>query len=192
MIPSVSGVSSILSSLRHPRKNRSISIGPQSEADAYEILAFRDRRRRASADSVEERPRSKLKKDEDAREASYLPTPPSSKVDLNAEAMAGRSVRDEGGKSKGVLSINRDPSRSASQGRRDYEKDEREVFSKLERPRVRYDVEVITKLIVYTGKGTQKHSNAQAHLKSGIAWLAVEGNPLLFELLGLGMPQETP
>lgn len=43
------------------------------------------------------------------------------------------------------------------------------MFSALERPRIRYDVEVITKLIVY----------------AGIAWLAVEGNPIVFELLGL-------
>jgi hypothetical protein len=51
------------------------------------------------------------------------------------------------------------------------EKERQEIFSSLERVRVRYDVEVITKLIVY----------------SGIAWLAVEGNPILFELVGLGM-----
>lgn len=33
-----------------------------------------------------------------------------------------------------------------------YEKEEREMFSRLEKPRVRYDVEVVTKLIVYSGK----------------------------------------
>jgi hypothetical protein len=49
------------------------------------------------------------------------------------------------------------------------------MFSKLQKPRVRYDVEVVTKLIVY----------------SGIAWLAVEGNPILFELIGLGMLERT-
>src|SRR6185437_7185361 len=35
---------------------------------------------------------------------------------------------------------------------RENELGEREVFSKLIRPRVRYDVEVVTKLVVYTGK----------------------------------------
>lgn len=45
------------------------------------------------------------------------------------------------------------------------------MFSKLEKPRVRYDVEVITKLIVY----------------AGIAWIAVEGAPILFETIGLGI-----
>jgi len=43
------------------------------------------------------------------------------------------------------------------------------MFSNIEKPRVRYDVEVITKLVVY----------------AGIAWLAVQGNPLLFEKLGI-------
>ena len=42
-------------------------------------------------------------------------------------------------------------SRQPSSERRRDEREEREMFSKLEKPRVRYDVEVITKLIVYTG-----------------------------------------
>jgi hypothetical protein len=33
--------------MRHPRR-RAISIGPQSEADAYETLAYREKRRRES------------------------------------------------------------------------------------------------------------------------------------------------
>jgi hypothetical protein len=40
----------------------------------------------------------------------------------------------------------------------DEEKEDRDMFLKLERPRVRYDVEVITKLIVYTGKSSIKSS----------------------------------
>ena len=32
--------------------------------------------------------------------------------------------------------------------------DEKEMFSKITKPRVRYDVEVVTKLIVYSGKTT--------------------------------------
>ena len=62
-------------------------------------------------------------------------------------------------------------SRRPSQIRRQDEKEEREMFSKLEKPRVRYDVEVITKLIVY----------------AGIGWIACEGAPLIFEAIGLGM-----
>lgn len=39
-----------------------------------------------------------------------------------------------------------------SDDQRQYEREEREMFSKIEKPRVRYDVEVITKLIVYAGE----------------------------------------
>lgn len=42
-------------------------------------------------------------------------------------------------------------SRRLSDDRREREKDANEIFSMLEKPRVRYDVEVVTKLIVYTG-----------------------------------------
>ena len=34
---------------------------------------------------------------------------------------------------------------------REEEREEREMFLRLEKPRVRYDVEVVTKLIVYSG-----------------------------------------
>jgi hypothetical protein len=51
------------------------------------------------------------------------------------------------------------------------ESEKREIFMKLTKPRVRYDVEVITKLVVY----------------AGIGWLAVEGVLVILELLGLGM-----
>ncbi len=46
---------------------------------------------------------------------------------------------------------------------------DQEMFSALKKPRVRYDVEVITKLVVY----------------AGIAWVTVEINPIIFERLGL-------
>lgn len=47
VIPSVSDIPSLFTSIRHPRR-RAISIGPQSEADAYETLAYREKRRRES------------------------------------------------------------------------------------------------------------------------------------------------
>jgi hypothetical protein len=48
---------------------------------------------------------------------------------------------------------------------------EKQMFSGLQKPRVRYDVEVVTKLIVY----------------SGIGWLAIEGIPVLFKHVGLSV-----
>lgn len=60
-------------------------------------------------------------------------------------------------------------SRSPSETGREEEVQDRNMFSALEKPRIRYDVEVITKVVVY----------------AGIGWLAVEGDPLLFRWLGL-------
>ncbi|OAX83761.1 hypothetical protein ACJ72_01876 [Emergomyces africanus] len=54
VIPNVSEIPSILTSIRHPRR-RAISIGPQSEADAYETLAYREKRRRESTSSDQSR-----------------------------------------------------------------------------------------------------------------------------------------
>ncbi|QDS73210.1 hypothetical protein FKW77_003134 [Venturia effusa] len=51
------------------------------------------------------------------------------------------------------------------------EAERKELFGRLEHVRVRYDVEVVTKLVVY----------------AGIAWLAVEGNPVFFDWVGLGL-----
>ncbi|KAF4126340.1 acidPPc [Geosmithia morbida] len=69
------------------------------------------------------------------------------------------------------------PSRQSNEVGVDYgaegDFDESAVFSKLIKPRVRYDVEVVTKLIVY----------------AGIAWLATALIPLTFELVGLGTNQ---
>lgn len=71
--------------------------------------------------------------------------------------------------------------------------EEREMFSNIAKPRVRYDVEVITKLIVYTGKNIdliECYMRRMLINLKGIAWLAVEGNPLLFNVIGLGLGRE--
>ena len=52
IFPSVFEIPSFLTSMRHPRRSRAVSIGPQSEADAYETLAYRDKRRRDSMSSL--------------------------------------------------------------------------------------------------------------------------------------------
>ncbi|KAI9790885.1 MAG: hypothetical protein M1816_004646, partial [Peltula sp. TS41687] len=53
---------------------------------------------------------------------------------------------------------------------------EKDIFAKLIKTRVRYDVEVVTKLVVY----------------AGIGLLSVEINPIIFELVGLGMGTRSP
>lgn len=47
VLPAISDIPSFLSSMRHPRR-RAVSVGPQSQADAYETLAYREKRRKES------------------------------------------------------------------------------------------------------------------------------------------------
>ncbi|KAF2083258.1 sphingosine-1-phosphate phosphohydrolase [Saccharata proteae CBS 121410] len=192
VIPSASEIPSMLNNLSHPRK-RAVSIGPQSMADAYETLAYRQRRRRESLTSNDGdvRARSPVKSHSPDGKENYfsldvpkstssstlgtpagvnlLPTPAASRVS-SYEQMMGAGKVDPSLITPPTSDTSVNGESEQSSDRRQEEKEEREMFSKLEKPRVRYDVEVITKLVVY----------------SGIGWLAVEGNPILFALCGLG------
>jgi len=166
VIPPVSQLPSMLTKMRHPRKNRSVSVGPQSEADAYETLAYREESRRENTRGKAAASSSFEKKGEDTSiyfnindststskrpTAGMLLTTASSSVDLNGSLTEGEAALytpSTPGSGDGSDMISRRP----SQERRQDEREEREMFSKLEKPRVRYDVEVITKLIVYTGE----------------------------------------
>ncbi|KAI9670435.1 MAG: hypothetical protein M1829_004758 [Trizodia sp. TS-e1964] len=145
VMPSVTELPSLINSIR--RRRRAVSIGPQSAADAYETLAYRENQRRESVASIEV-PSTALSPNLDKKFPGNEneSTPPQESPLLGSPGSADRYdlVTEE---------------------------KERNLFSQLEKPRVRYDVEVVTKLIVY----------------AGIALLAVEGNPILFEILGLGM-----
>lgn len=174
-MPSASELPNIISTIRHPGRRASISVGPQSEADAYEALAFRQRKRRESLSSVAEASSGRAKR---AQQESK----PSQKTGLTRcvgnenGAPISPASRSLGLSTTGHLGDNLrahpvDPNingivRTPSQNRREDEKDKKEIFSKLEKPRVRYDVEVITKMIVYSGelhpvsscRGADKHS----------------------------------
>ncbi|EPE07579.1 long-chain base protein 3 [Ophiostoma piceae UAMH 11346] len=202
VIPSVSDIPIIMRNFRNARRGRSVSIGPQSAADAYETLAYRERRRRESIGS-QGSVRSKSSfydlRGEQTDGAAAAVIDREGKVTTASgvhkpslaqfEEMMGQGTVVEV-PSPRVAHANASPEPSNNStiafptladsgidedepdlfvGRQD-ELGEREMFEKLVKPRVRYDVEVVTKLIVYTG----------------IAWLAVEGIPVVFELVGLG------
>jgi hypothetical protein len=213
LIPSASELPNKIMNLAHPRK-RSISVGPQSAADAYETLAYRNRRRRESVSSLDggiaedapwaPSPRSQAKPQTPALEkaepqllgAGLLPTPMQSRVHSYEHMMGtGQAYPLEKNSSTPPESNTGDADDSIQFTQtltdEENETEKREIFMKLTKPRVRYDVEVVTKLIVYTGKFIQHHIVARAYTNrhTGIAWLAVEGNPLLFEFVGLGMPR---
>lgn len=193
----------MIKNLAHPRK-RSVSVGPQSAADAYETLAYRNRRRRESINSLDgavpeattwspsatDEKKGNLGlpqylKDNTPLGVSQLPTPAASRVH-SYERMMGSVDTTRG--SYTPPETDEDFS-VAVQSPIEEENEKREIFMKLTKPRVRYDVEVVTKLIVYTGKTIppqQRYARVLILMVKGIAWFSVEWNPILFELLGLG------
>lgn len=200
LIPSASELPHKLMNLTHPRK-RSVSVGPQSAADAYETLAYRNRRRRESVNSMDggfpedatwspTTPSSKPqtpaleKAESQTLGASLLPTPMQSRM---------HSYENRMGTGKIQTNITTPPDSEVDIAGNvlllDDENEKREIFMMLTKPRVRYDVEVVTKLIVYTGMYSPllEQFDQLANHCTGIAWIAVEINPLLFEFVGLGM-----
>ena len=156
----------MLSSLmRHPRR-RTVSIGPQSEADAYEAIALRAHARRLSRDGTVV----------DAAAGNTPPSPPpppppSRRRLVFKTARAGHTAADEadadaeaGAQAEAHQDSDADAASAAA-------KDASRLLAHVHRPRVRYDVEVVAKLAVY----------------AGIGWLSTAGVPVLFELVGLGM-----
>lgn len=84
--------------------------------------------------------------------SGQLPTPAMSDVDLYRQMTGSETAVYSPLTPNTGSSMDGTPARRPSEDTREYEREEREMFAKLEKPRVRYDVEVITKLIVYTGK----------------------------------------
>ncbi|KAI4624387.1 hypothetical protein J4E83_004061 [Alternaria metachromatica] len=191
VIPPASELPHMLKNLAHPRK-RSVSVGPQSAADAYETLAYRNRRRRESVNSLDgtvpedsawipgpavlDTPN--IEKGEPLLGAGLLPTPMASRVHSYEQMMGTGDVHVNEKNTSTPPRSDTDVAgdvNTLTQSPTEEENEKREIFMKLTTPRVRYDVEVVTKLIVYTG----------------IAYIAVAGNPILFEFLGLGMGHQS-
>ncbi|KAJ5587164.1 Dihydrosphingosine 1-phosphate phosphatase [Penicillium hispanicum] len=165
VIPNFSEIPSIITTIRHPRR-RAVSIGPQSEADAYETLAYREKRRRESQSGGS---RDSPADGESKQNGAPILSRKASKLD-EYEHMMGR-----GSPNSSMVDVDPNVPRSsplpppANDASRP---DEKEVFSQIKKPRVRYDVEVVTKLVVY----------------AGIPWVVINVAPPVFEVLGLGVP----
>jgi hypothetical protein len=148
VFPNFSDIPSILTTIRHPRR-RAISIGPQSEADAYETLAYREKRRRESQSGGS---RESPADGDNKANGNHVQSRKTSKLD-DYEHMMGR-----GSPQSGTSELDSNIPRSSPLPPPQYETnrattraDEKEVFSQIKKPRVRYDVEVVTKLVVYAG-----------------------------------------
>ncbi|KAH7156943.1 hypothetical protein EDB81DRAFT_645744 [Dactylonectria macrodidyma] len=150
LIPTASDFPRMVESIRYPTtRGRSVSIGPQSAADAYETLAYRERRRRESVGSN--------------RSLKSM----SSNLELQTthEDHSGKGALASGSQHPHVTEYERMVGNGDITASPVVEDDpieilvteedglgEQEMFSQLVKPRVRYDVEVVTKLIIYTGE----------------------------------------
>lgn len=188
LFPTASDFPRMVQSIRHPTtRGRSVSIGPQSAADAYEALAYRERRRRESISS------------------NHSLKSKSSNLDLGAkeEDRSGKGAQASGSqkppahdyeKMMGdgeVVTTPVENGGAETYTRQENELEEKEMFLRLVRPRVRYDVEVVTKLVVYTGEPANPHTllakgRNETDACLGIAWFATAFIPIMFEFVGLG------
>ncbi|KAF3912286.1 hypothetical protein AA313_de0203738 [Arthrobotrys entomopaga] len=109
------------------RRGRSDSVGPQSAADAYETLAFRERKRRES-----------LGHGDGSNSTSPVRSPLGQQESVNGGLPVYLTSREE----KNVK----------QQDEEAYQQEQQDMLSRIEKPRVRYDVEVVTKLLVYGGR----------------------------------------
>lgn len=162
VIPAISEIPSLLDSIRHPRK-RAVSIGPQSPADVYETLAYREKRRR---ESLSENSKTKSGYPLEIRTESRstgCSRPDNTVLNGSAFHHESKGSRLKAFESMMGTGFNYGTSEDAVESplaelsERELcepmdERQGKEMLSRLEKPRVRYDVEVVTKLIVYTGK----------------------------------------
>ncbi|KAF5582667.1 Replication factor C subunit 3 [Fusarium pseudoanthophilum] len=184
LFPSPSDFPRMVESIRNPTtRGRSVSIGPQSAADAYETLAYRERKRRESVSS-----NHSLKSKSSNLELQSTHEDYSGKGAQASGAQANRIVEFE--QMMGTGEVVTTPAADDDRveifvtGTEDG-LGEREMFSQLIKPRVRYDVEVVTKLVVYTGKFMKFIPDKRNGLLTGvigIAWFAVAIIPIMFEI----------
>ena len=163
VLPSPSDVGQMIGDVKR-RRGRAVSIGPQSVADAYEMLAYREgvkrHRRTSSAAST----------DVDQADTGYRPNPIDDKPRTTAPTANEKSSPGNGRDANAPAEVNGNADIEAGRQEDAEVLERRAIFSTLPHIRIRYDVEVVTKLIVYCG----------------IAWWAAEGCPVVFEILNLG------
>jgi hypothetical protein len=157
-------------------------------------MAYREKRRRESL-SNKAHNYSVAEDDGDTANASMSETQPSrsarkqSKLDEYEHMMGTGISRHSPG---AIAAIDREPSTEPFPAyEEEKEPDLTEVFSQVKKPRVRYDVEVVTKLVVYTGESFPQIAATSVSLTIcpmlGIAWVTIEGAPLVFDKVGLGL-----
>lgn len=183
MFPKASDFPRMVESIRHPTtRGRSVSIGPQSAADAYETLAYRERRRRESFGSnpslKSKSSNVELKNGAEQQDHSGTGAQASGS---QKSPLAGEYERMMGEGEVVILPSAEEDEKDEILTRRETEAEEKEVFSHIAKPRVRYDVEVVTKMVIYSGEyHTRAHKAGKPRLifkcrywMAGCGWSAI-------------------
>lgn len=175
VLPTMSDLPNFVKTLRAPARGRSVSIGPQSAADAYEALAYRERRRRESIGSngsiksyTDLHERYQLDGAAAGEEQNPLAAKSTALADYEEQMGQGRVIVTRSRLDYSRPRLDRSPSPATPMVKEEPEDEqgemffvqrteqgelgEKEMFEQLVKPRVRYDVEVVTKLVVYTGE----------------------------------------
>lgn len=175
VFPAVSDIPRVVESIRHPKnRGRSVSIGPQSAADAYETLAYRERRRRESVGSngglKSKRSLPDIVQQSEGEGAAGTSTARPRAASTNRRTLLKQyeSMMGEGEVRVGPEKADGGVDVYVMQDQ--YGLEEKDMFSRLPRPRVRYDVEVVTKLVVYAGKNISAATPRSLSLAS---WLTL-------------------
>ena len=187
VLPSVSKISSMMSSLRQPRR-RAVSVGPQSVADAFEVLAYHEHKRSQSSGSgTSNRPKQNgVLGDlpESFRTGSLSSSNSTGVFDVDASEPSLRTHRliKFARAAESPIDISDDGGRqfeAAGPDEKHSSKASTEIVSIVMKPRVRYDVEVVTKLIVYAGTSPKsKHRVCPTHPPSLEILLTNKQHPL--------------
>lgn len=181
VLPSASEIPSMLSAFRHARRRR-ISVGPQSEADAREYIANREQRRKNSRSASSSRRKQSRKAPNVNESNGDVASPVSEESPKQPRVSADSAVHKASLKSLQISTTNRtlltppasDAGASSDSSKED-ERNDRAMFSAVEKPRTHYDVEVITKLVVYAGEfsslsTSEKDSNLGSQALHGLRW----------------------
>lgn len=139
LFPKASDFPRIVEGIRHPTtRGRSVSIGPQSAADVYEAIAYRERKRRESVGSN--------------RSLKSKSSNPDIAEDAEKSSAVATGAQNGHAKQASAALLGDDIAVTEPFTDEDAQREEEQFFAMTVKPRVRYDIEVVTKLIVYAGK----------------------------------------
>lgn len=172
VIPSASEIPAMITSLRNPRK-RTVSIGSQSQADVYEAVAYREWRRNSQSAPPGLHERTGRAASDAGSHTERHEKAISRELHMNGTEFQSESLahdhepcasREE--VTRAQLDDEGNPSRETANGYHTVETlntagdkaADKQGFHKIHVPRVRYDVEVVTKLVVYTGMKVESGS----------------------------------